>query len=429
MGCVAEEAPVETPEQPETLAPAPAPAPTTPPQTTTPTSTTAPPPTEPPITETPAPTTIPPETVSPSTVKQLPDGANYELVLIASGLDDPLYLTHAGDGSGRLFVVEQRGAIKIVKNGKLLPKPFLDISHKVRSGGERGMLGLVFHPNFSKNGRFFVHYSDLNGDTVISRFTVSADPDLADPNSEVIVLTQDQPYSNHNGGQIAFGPDGYLYIGLGDGGSAGDPQGNGQSLSTLLGKILRIDVDGAQPYALPLTTPFISSQNARPEIWAYGLRNPWRFSFDRLTGDFYIADVGQDAWEEIDFQPANSTGGENYGWNQMEGNHCYIVGCNPAKYVKPVAEYRTHVDGRCSVTGGYAYRGRYDNGLNGVYLYGDYCSGFIWALLQITPGEWADKLLLRTNLRISSFGEDEAGEIYVVDHGGSVYWLKHIAVP
>lgn len=425
LGCLTDKAPIET-EQPETTF-----VPTTePPGLVTEPETTVPPAPLPPPME-PTTTTPPIQTASPpqpplSTAEVLSDGSNYELKEIAKGFDDPLYLTHAGDGSGRLFVAEQGGVIKIIKNGWLLSKAFLDIRQKVRSGGEQGMLGLAFHPNFSRNGYFFVHYSDVNGDTVISRFTVSKDSDVADPNSEFMVLTQDQPYRNHNGGQIVFGPDGYLYIGLGDGGSGGDPHGNGQNLATLLGKILRIDVDSAKPYAAPPTNPFVGKKG-RAEVWAYGLRNPWRFSFDRSTGDLYIADVGQNAWEEIDFQPADTKGGENYGWNQMEGNHCYTEGCDPKLYVAPVAEY-SHGSG-CSVTGGYIYRGKYDNGLNGVYLYGDYCSGLIWALLKTSSGEWANKLLIESGLSISSFGEDEEGEVYVVDHRGGIYWLKHKAIP
>jgi glucose/arabinose dehydrogenase len=345
-------------------------------------------------------------------------------VKIIEGLQKPLYLTHAGDGSGRIFVLEQDGVIRIVNERSIIQEiPFLDIRSKVRSRGEQGLLGLAFHPDFSLNGHFYVHYSDKKGETVISRFSVTDDPDKADSNSEEIVLTHPQPYGNHNGGQIEFGPDGYLYIGLGDGGSRGDPKDNGQNPSTLLGAILRLDVDTVEPYSSPKGNPFVNSLDHRSEIWAFGLRNPWRFSFDRLTGDLYIADVGQDSWEEIDFQLANSSGGENYGWNQMEGNHCYVERCNPSTFVAPVAEY-SHSDG-CSVTGGYVYRGGANNNLKGVYMYGDYCSGSIWTLLKNDSDEWANRLFMKTKLKISSFGEDEAGEIYVVDHQGYVYWLKN----
>jgi glucose/arabinose dehydrogenase len=359
-----------------------------------------------------------------TSTQELPDGEDFELVKIIEGLQKPLYLTHAGDGSGRIFVLEQDGVIRIVNERSIIQEiPFLDIRSKVRSRGEQGLLGLAFHPDFSLNGHFYVHYSDKKGETVISRFSVTDDPDKADSNSEEIVLTHPQPYGNHNGGQIEFGPDGYLYIGLGDGGSRGDPKDNGQNPSTLLGAILRLDVDTVEPYSSPKGNPFVNSLDHRSEIWAFGLRNPWRFSFDRLTGDLYIADVGQDSWEEIDFQLANSSGGENYGWNQMEGNHCYVERCNPSTFVAPVAEY-SHSDG-CSVTGGYVYRGGANNNLKGVYMYGDYCSGSIWTLLKNDSDEWANRLFMKTKLKISSFGEDEAGEIYVVDHQGYVYWLKN----
>jgi glucose/arabinose dehydrogenase len=365
-------------------------------------------------------TTTPTTTTS---VQDLPAGHDFELVKIAEDLQKPLYLTHAGDGSGRIFVLEQDGIIRIIKEKRIIQgDPFLDIRSRVRSRGEQGLLGLAFHPNFSLNRHFYVHYSDKNGDTVISRFSATDDSNKADPDSEEIVMTHSQPYGNHNGGQIEFGPDGFLYIGLGDGGSSGDPEGNGQDSSTLLGAILRLDVEKVEPYSAPQSNPFVNTLDHRPEIWVYGLRNPWRFSFDRLTGDLYIADVGQNRWEEVDFQPADSLGGENYGWNQMEGNHCYITGCNPSTFVAPIAEY-SHAEG-CSVTGGYVYRGEANSKLKGVYLYGDYCSGSIWTLSKKDSGEWINKLFMETELRISSFGEDEAGEIYVLDHRGDVYWLK-----
>jgi glucose/arabinose dehydrogenase len=341
---------------------------------------------------------------------------------VADGFSQPIYVTHAGDGSGRLFIVEQAGKVWILDEGSVLPDPFLDIDSKILSGGERGLLGLAFSPNYKTNGHFFVHYSDLVGDTALARYTVSADPNRADPNSEVIILQQDQPFSNHNGGQIAFGPDGYLYMALGDGGSGGDPLGNGQNKNTLLGKLLRLDVSGSLPYLVPPDNPFAGG-GGRPEVWAWGLRNPWRFSFDRLAGDLYIADVGQNAWEEINFQPAGSAGGANYGWNFMEGGHCYpSPGCDPTPFVAPVAEY-SHAEG-CSVTGGYVYRGGQATGLYGAYLYGDYCSGKVWGLLKKSDGTWANALLLRTDAYISSFGEDEAGEVYILDHNGPIYRLR-----
>jgi glucose/arabinose dehydrogenase len=344
---------------------------------------------------------------------------------VAEGFDNPVYVTHAGDGSGRLFVVEQSGQIRIIQEGAILPEPFLDLTGiAVDNAFERGLLGLAFHPRYAENGQFFVNYTDVNGDTAVARYTVSAgDPDRADPDSAQIILRVEQPYPNHNGGDLAFGPDGYLYIGMGDGGSAGDPQGNGQNLNTLLGKMLRLDVDSGEPYAIPPDNPFAGRSIAQPEIWAYGLRNPWRFSFDRATGDLYIADVGQNAYEEVNFQPADSPGGENYGWDLMEGLHPY-EGSPPsdANLVLPVAEY-AQSEGGCSVTGGYVYRGQALPELLGVYFFGDYCSGLVWALHRTAEGAWERALFTRTTFSISSFGEDEAGELYVVDHGGAVYQL------
>ncbi|MFQ5527607.1 MAG: PQQ-dependent sugar dehydrogenase, partial [Thermoanaerobaculia bacterium] len=264
-----------------------------------------------------------------------------ELVEVAAGFDRPLGLVPPGDGSGRLFVVEQGGRIKILDRGTELAEPFLDLSGSVSCCDERGLLGLAFHPDYASDGLFFVNYTDLAGDTVVSRFSVSsADANRADTGSETGILSFDQPFGNHNGGHLAFGPDGYLYVSSGDGGSGGDPQNNGQSLDTLLGKILRVDVDGS-PVAIPPDNPFVNDPNARPEIWAYGLRNPWRFSFDRDTGDLFIGDVGQNAREEIDLQPGSSPGGENYGWRRMEGSRCFnpSSGCDNGELVLPIAEY------------------------------------------------------------------------------------------
>lgn len=349
-------------------------------------------------------------------------GKDYQLVKVADGFNQPIYVTHAGDRSDRLFIVEQVGAIWILENGSIASEPFLNIAAKIRSGGERGLLGLAFDPNYKDNGYFFVHYSDSSGDTVLARYSVSPDSNKADPNSEVIVLKQDQPFGNHNGGSIAFGPDGYLYLGLGDGGSGGDPLGSGQNTNTLLGKLLRLDVS-VLPYRIPSDNPFVAG-GGLPEVWAYGLRNPWRFDFDRLTGDLYIGDVGQNAWEEIDFQAAGEKGGGNYGWNVMEGDHCFLsFNCNSSSFVAPVAEY-DHRKEDCSVTGGYVYRGEQINGLNGVYLYGDYCTGRVWGLWREADGDWANTLLLDTSALISSFGEDESGEVYIVDHGGTIYRLQ-----
>jgi len=374
--------------------------------TTAPTATATPVP----ATETPAPTAV---------VGVAPD--HYRLHLIVDGLNEPLFLTHANDDSGRLFIVEQPGAIRIWRAGQLRQEPFLDIQDIVNdNANERGLLGLAFHPDYPINGLFFVNYTDANGDTVIARYRVSGDPDRADPASAQTLLVIDQPYTNHNGGHLAFGPDGYLYIGMGDGGSAGDPQNNGQNMNALLGKLLRIDVN-QNPYGVPDDNPFVQQSGIRPEIWAYGLRNPWRFSFDRSTGDLFIADVGQNQIEEVNFQPAHSRGGENYGWRFMEGSSPY-QGIAPEGLVLPVAEY-THFEGGCSVTGGYVYRGPALPALNGVYFFGDYCTGLIWSLHSTVSGAWERQLFMRSGLRISSFAEDQAGELYVIDHGGAAYQL------
>ena len=373
---------------------------------------------------TPAPTDKP-TTLNPTGTPSVLLGTGYELELAADGFQKPIYLTHASDGSGRLFVVEQAGVIWTLQYGKIISPAFLDISDRVGCCAlEQGLLGMAFHPDHRRNGYVFVHYSDLNGDTVVQRFVMSTDLNQADPRGDAIVLTHTQPYRNHNGGQISFGPDGYLYIGLGDGGKAGDPHDNGQNPLTWLGAILRVDVDHPQGFAVPPDNPFLQNGYGAPEIWVYGLRNPWRFSFDRLTGDLYIGDVGQNNWEEIDFQPAGSAGAENYGWSRMEGSHCYKAGCDYDASVAPITEYH-HSDGGCSVTGGYVYRGENLKSLQGSYVYGDYCSGLIWALLQTAVGEWTNTQIIESGLKISSFGEDEAGELYVVDHGGGVFRLMH----
>ena len=350
--------------------------------------------------------------------------------IIVAGLDRPIGLTHAGDGTQRLFINEQKGRIRLFRQitGTLEDVPYLDISDRVHSGGERGLIGVAFHPDYADNGSFFVHYSANGtscdageGDTVVSRFRVSPDdPDRADPDSELCLLTVSQPYGNHNGGQLAFGPDGYLYIGLGDGGSAGDPRNNAQNRGTLLGSLLRIDVDGGSPYAIPDDNPFVGEADFRGEIWAWGLRNPWRFSFDRLTGDLWIGDVGQNRWEEVDLQPAASRGGENYGWPCREGLHAFNErkpGCPVADAVDPVIEYGHEPE--CSVTGGYRHRGRLSPGLNGIYLYGDYCSGTIWGAWP-SDGKWETAVLYEGRFGLTTFGEDEDGEVYVV-YGDEVY--------
>jgi glucose/arabinose dehydrogenase len=345
--------------------------------------------------------------------------AKIALKQIADGLEQPVYATHAGDNSGRLFVVEKRGRIIILRDGAPAETPFLDISDRVgSSGSDQGLLSVAFHPQFAQNGRFFVDYTDRSGDTVISRF--QANGDAADPDSETVLLKIDQPYANHNGGLVLFGPDNYLYIGMGDGGSGGDPQGNGQNRQALLGKMLRIDVDGGEPYGIPSDNPWPTGGDARPEVWAYGLRNPWRFSFDRANGDLYIADVGQGEYEEIDVQRAGSAAGQNYGWNIAEGSHCFrSQSCDTNGLLAPVAEY-DHSQG-CSITGGYVYRGAAFPSLQGLYFYGDYCSGKVWVLSETSPGRWEQRELLQSDASISSFGEDQAGELYLTDLSGKLY--------
>ena len=344
--------------------------------------------------------------------------ANVKLTPFESGFELPVYLANAGDGSGRVFVVEKAGRIKVIKDGKTLEEPFLDIVRKVGSkGSEQGLFSVAFHPRYSENGRFFVNYTDLGGDTIISEFHGGKDPDRADSAGERIILKIRQPASNHNGGQLQFGPDGYLYIGTGDGGSFGDPSGNGQDLDTLLAKMLRIDVDGGGPYRIPADNPFKGVSGARPEIWAYGLRNPWRFSFDSETGDMYIADVGEGKWEEVDFQPGGSRGGQNYGWNLLEGSHKFKLpdGYDTRGLTFPVVEY-SHDEG-CSVTGGYVYRGKKSPGLNGTYFFSDYCTGRLWGLRKKSDDSWEWAKFLDTGLSVSSFGVDESGEIYILDYG------------
>ncbi len=356
-------------------------------------------------------------------VSEFPDPAAYTWQPVVSGLQSPIGLANAGDGSGRLFVIEQPGRVRTVQGGLLSPDSFLDITDRVGSQGfEQGLLGLAFHPDYAENGYLFVNYTDLQGNTVIARFARSTgDANRADPSSEVRLLQISQPYANHNGGMVAFGPDGYLYLGLGDGGAAGDPQENAQSLGTLLGKILRIDVDNGQTYGIPSDNPFANG-GGLPEIWAYGLRNPWRFAFDRLTGDLYIGDVGQNEWEEINFLPASSPGGVNFGWKYLEGTHPF-QGQPPVglDLLPPVAEYRHDLG--CSVTGGVVYRGSRLPTWQGVYLYGDYCTGRIWGLLRDAQRDWRSVVLFESMGRITSFGEDEAGEIFLADQAGGIYLL------
>ena len=347
-----------------------------------------------------------------------------QLELVSSALVDPVGLANAGDGSGRLFVVERAGRIRIIESNGTLGAIFLDIASRVRSeSSEQGLLGLAFHPNYVGNGFFYVNYIDGSGNTKVSRFTASA-TGLVDPNTEAVILSLGQPASNHNGGHLAFGPDGYLYIGTGDGGGGGDPFGNGQNGQTLLGAMLRLDVDSVLPYAIPADNPFVGNAGVRDEIWAIGLRNPWRYSFDRESGDLYIADVGQNNYEEVNFQSAASPGGENYGWPRMEGNHCYPIGssCQTNGLTLPLHEY-DHGQG-CSVTGGYVYRGTQSPSILGFYLYGDFCSGRIWGS---SPGQGGSRnvvLLGQFDILISSFGEDDTGELYVLNKNGELYRLR-----
>jgi glucose/arabinose dehydrogenase len=347
------------------------------------------------------------------------------LTPVVSGLSSPVDLQFPNDSTGRMFIVQQAGTIRIATNGSLVATPFLDITSKVNSGGEMGLLGLAFHPQFTQNHLFYVHYDrSVAGQvqSVIAEYHVSAsDVNLADPNSERILLTVDQPFTNHKGGQIVFGPDGFLYIGFGDGGSGGDPMGNGQNLQTLLGKMLRIDVDhqsGGKQYAIPPTNPFASG-GGLPEIWAYGLRNPWRFSFERGGSRLFSGDVGQDKYEEIDILES----GKNYGWNTMEGMHCFnpASGCDMTGLTLPIAEY-DHTEGE-AVMGGFVYKGAAIPSLTGTYLLGDYISGTMWQLVESPPGTWTRTKLLSTGRNISSFGQDMAGELYVVDYSGSVLKL------
>ena len=343
--------------------------------------------------------------------------------LVVSGLRNPLDLQSVAGDRERLYVVEQGGRIRVVRGGQLQTAPFLDVSDRISSGGERGLLGLAFHPQFASNRRFFVNYTDRAGDTHLAEFQAGS-PDAADAASERTLLVVPQPFANHNGGGLAFGIDGMLYAGLGDGGSGGDPLGNGQSLDTLLGKLLRLDVDRAAPW-IPADNPFVATPDARPEIWASGLRNPYRFGFDRSTGDLYIGDVGQGAREEVDFAAAPRRGGENYGWNVMEGSACYqpSSGCNRSGLTLPVYEYG-HDQG-CSITGGLVYRGCRMPALAGTYFFGDFCRGSLRSL-RVQNGQATEvrEWPLAGVQSVSSFGADADGELYVVDYAGSVFRLE-----
>ena len=365
---------------------------------------------------------------------------------IADGFKKPLFITSYPTDSNLLYVVEQAGRIIVIENGEKLKRPFLDIKKQVvnpsRPGDERGLLGFAFHPNHTKNGKFYINYMNNDGYTVVSEFIVK-NKQRANHSSERILFDLKQPFSNHNGGHMAFGPDGYLYISIGDGGKAGDPNNAGQDLNTIFGKVIRIDVNQT-PYGIPKSNPYYGQENKRGEIWAWGLRNVWRFSFDRENGDIFYGDVGQNKWEEINYEPSNSKGGINYGWRIMEARHCYNPedNCNESGLTQPILEYpndanymrtltvmdQPDVDG-CSVTGGYVYRGKKIKGLQGTYLFGDYCSGNVWSFkvengkavefqnrteeINLAEGEF-------TNY-ISSFGEDADGELYIIDYNGGVY--------
>ncbi len=335
----------------------------------------------------------------------------------------PVFVAAPTGDNARIFVVEKAGAIRIVKQGSTLSAPFLDLRGKVSTGSEQGLLGLAFHPGYATNGLFVVNYTDPDGDTKVSLFRISAsEPDRADPSSEQVILTVTQPFSNHNGGMVAFGPDGQLYIGMGDGGSGGDPQGNGQKRSTLLGKMVRLTVSAAGQVTIPGDNPFVGQTGTRPEIWSLGLRNPWRFSFDRATGDLYIGDVGQGDREEIDAVSLAASKGANFGWNTMEGKGCFGGGsCDRTGLVLPVVDY-PHTGGACAVTGGYVYRGTAISGLAGTYFYADYCRGWVRSF-RLANGaateerEWPD---LVANGQITGFGQDAAGELYLATAGGRV---------
>ena len=369
-----------------------------------------------------------------------PSRHSLDLELVVTELERPLFVTAPGDGTDRLFVLEQPGRIRIVQDGQLLPAPFLEIEAQVEDGGnEQGLLGMAFAPDYAGSGLFFINYTNSDGDTIISRWTVSAtDANLADETSEFIVMEIAQPARNHNGGMLLFGPDGYLYIGTGDGGGANDRYENGQNPETLLGKMLRVDVLSPleEPYTIPPDNPWIemdwirsdgTTVDVRDEIWAVGLRHPWRYSFDRVTGDLWIGDVGQGQYEEVNFSAATARAEQpisalNFGWPIAEGLHCFADPdeCSQEGLIQPVAEYE-HT-GHCSVTGGYVYRGRAYPALEGVYLFGDYCSGTVWATVPNGNGDWTTSEAAQFDVRISSFGEDAAGELYLTDLGeGALY--------
>ena len=377
----------------------------------------------------------PTETVAEPTplpfVTAIPDAENVQLVQIAESFERPLFLTHAGDGSGRLFVVEQAGRIHVVQDDVVLPEPFLDVSQLVGTrldlsdpeiNTENGLLGMAFHPDYQDNGYFFIYYTDQNLNSVLARYQVSeANPNVADPGSGQEILTVLQPHHNHNGGMLTFGMDGYLYLGLGDGGSS-SAEMNGQLLDTLLGGLIRLDVTVEEPagYSIPPDNPFVGVAGARPEIWAYGLRNPWRFSFDRLTGDLWIGDVGAWQYEELNFQAADSSGGENYGWPYWNAIVKQSEELSFDETSAPIYIYRH--DRGVAIIAGYVYRGEAVKDLYGVFLFGDFGSGQIWTIYRREDGGWQVNDYIDTEFYISSFGEDEEGELYVVDYFGGIIW-------
>jgi glucose/arabinose dehydrogenase len=347
-------------------------------------------------------------------------GLPIEFEPIYDGLSRPVAYIDANDGSGRFFIVEQDGRILVSVGGDLQDTPVLDISGEVSTGNEQGLLGAALDPGFSENGQVFVSYTDQDGDSQIVRYTVSADnPNQLDPDSATTVLSLDQPNRNHNGGHILFGPDGYLYLGFGDGGGQGDPDDNGQNPGVLFAKILRIDVSGdREPYGIPADNPFVDDDSFAPETWVWGFRNPWRFSFDRETGDLWIGDVGQNDIEEIDLVPAG-TSGQNFGWPLLEGNECFAdPNCDPSAFTAPVDQY-TH-DYGCSVTGGYVYRGASIPDLVGTYLFADYCTGYLWGLIPNGESTYTATDYIETGMNISSFAEDASGELYVIDLSGGI---------
>ncbi len=354
-----------------------------------------------------------------------PSQVSYESFI--TGLDKPVAMTHAGDS--RVFVVEQHtGKIKVFDEGGTELGTYLNMSGKISTGNEQGLLGLAFHPNYKSNGYFYINYTTTSGSSRVCRFQVSgADSNMANAATETLIIQVSQPYANHNGGSVVFGPDGYMYIGFGDGGSSGDPNGNAQNGNSLLGKMLRIDIDGGFPYAIPADNPFVSDANVKDEIWALGLRNPWKYSFDKETGDLWIGDVGQNAYEEIDLQLASSAGGENYGWRCYEGNNEYnTTGCDAqGSYDSAVYEIG-HASGACSVTGGYVYRGGQYTDIEGHYFFSDYCTGEVWSLLSDGAGEFELNTHADFGGNVVSFGEDMSGQLYGLTISGEI---KKIITP